>query len=225
VSPACVHCYADTWAKRVGFSNIWRRHGPRRLMSDAYWRGPLAWNRKVEAQGLLRATIAKLEHEQLSMDLQKFLEKAAHLPLVARKISFWGDHPIRAAQELLSRAKITKVPVDVDHLANSCGVGVLPWKFDDSLSGLVVELDVGPVIGVNSRHPEVRRRFTLAHELGHHLLQHRDRFYVDLKANTEHGDPPEYHSRHERDANEFAANVLMPAAPRWFERSTRDGRT
>ena len=55
----------------------------------------------------------------------------------------------------------------------------------------------------------LRRR--LAHEFGHLLLEHRDRFYVDLSANPRDGDPPEYQPRHERDANEFAAN-LLPAA-------------
>lgn len=44
VSPGCVNCYADTLATRWGHE-LWRRHGPRREMSEQYWRQPLKWNR------------------------------------------------------------------------------------------------------------------------------------------------------------------------------------
>ena len=44
ISSGCRHCYADTLATRWGHE-LWRRHGPRRTMSDPYWREPLKWNR------------------------------------------------------------------------------------------------------------------------------------------------------------------------------------
>jgi Zn-dependent peptidase ImmA (M78 family) len=44
------------------------------------------------------------------------------------------------------------------------------------------------------------------------LLRHHDRFHVDLSASTEVGEPPGYNWLHEREANEFAADLLMPAA-------------
>lgn len=50
VSPACRFCYADTTARRWGHQ-VWRRNGPRRMMSDAYWRGPARWNRAAEQAG------------------------------------------------------------------------------------------------------------------------------------------------------------------------------
>ena len=43
VSPACKHCYAESFAKRVGF-DVWGADKPRRLLSDAYWREPIKWN-------------------------------------------------------------------------------------------------------------------------------------------------------------------------------------
>ena len=59
---------------------------------------------------------------------------------------------------------------------------------------------------------EGRRRFTLAHELGHHLLRHSASFYVDfVDVGGTAGDSPGYNWQHERAANEFAANLLMPA--------------
>lgn len=42
VSPACDHCYAETWAKRTGQANLWA--GDRRRTSPANWRQPMKWN-------------------------------------------------------------------------------------------------------------------------------------------------------------------------------------
>jgi protein gp37 len=52
VSPGCEHCYALSLSKRWGY-DIW---GPakttqRRMMSDAYWRQPLKWNKEAEKTG------------------------------------------------------------------------------------------------------------------------------------------------------------------------------
>ncbi|MDZ4760461.1 MAG: DUF5131 family protein, partial [Alphaproteobacteria bacterium] len=43
VSPGCKHCYAETWAKRIGAA-VWGPNTTRRELSDTYWRQPLAWN-------------------------------------------------------------------------------------------------------------------------------------------------------------------------------------
>lgn len=51
ISPACVRCYADTLSHRWGH-DLWHRKGPRRFLSDAYWRAPIAWNRAAEAAGV-----------------------------------------------------------------------------------------------------------------------------------------------------------------------------
>lgn len=51
VSPACRFCYADTQASRYGH-HVWRKKGPRRLLSDANWAAPLKWNRDAEKSGV-----------------------------------------------------------------------------------------------------------------------------------------------------------------------------
>jgi protein gp37 len=43
VSPGCKHCYAETWARRVG-QDVWGPRASRREMSDSYWNQPLLWN-------------------------------------------------------------------------------------------------------------------------------------------------------------------------------------
>lgn len=50
VSPACTHCYAESWARRVGLQ-LWGRVTARRFFSDEHWREPLKWNRDAERQG------------------------------------------------------------------------------------------------------------------------------------------------------------------------------
>lgn len=48
VSPACKNCYAETWANRMGYG--WGK-APRRVLSDNYWKQPVAWNRKAGEMG------------------------------------------------------------------------------------------------------------------------------------------------------------------------------
>lgn len=51
VSPACRFCYADRDATRYGHQ-LWRRHGERRMLSEANWARPLKWNRDAERAGV-----------------------------------------------------------------------------------------------------------------------------------------------------------------------------
>jgi protein gp37 len=53
VSPACKHCYAEAWAKRVGL-DLWGPKSPRRFFGEAHWREPLKWNREAEREGQRR---------------------------------------------------------------------------------------------------------------------------------------------------------------------------
>lgn len=49
VSPACDHCYAEGWAKRAGYPELW--NGNRRKTSEANWRLPLKWNKQAAESG------------------------------------------------------------------------------------------------------------------------------------------------------------------------------
>jgi protein gp37 len=50
VSPACDHCYAESWAKRSGTVR-WGPGEPRRRTTDANWRQPLKWNAQAQREG------------------------------------------------------------------------------------------------------------------------------------------------------------------------------
>ena len=49
VSPACDHCYAESWAKRTGQADLWQ--GQRRRTSAANWRQPVKWDREAGRAG------------------------------------------------------------------------------------------------------------------------------------------------------------------------------
>lgn len=53
VSPACDHCYAEAWAKRVGCS-VWGAESERRMFTDAHWREPFKWNAEAIKSGTRR---------------------------------------------------------------------------------------------------------------------------------------------------------------------------
>lgn len=50
VSPACAHCYAETWAKRTG-NDLWGGSAPRKFFTDRHWKEPLTWNADAKASG------------------------------------------------------------------------------------------------------------------------------------------------------------------------------
>ena len=100
-------------------------------------------------------------------------------------------------------------PVDVENLATDLGIYVIRKDWPDNISGAIGKDDRGYFIIINSNHPEVRQRFTLAHEIAHYVL-HRDQIGKDGIKDTwmyrsKISDPDE------RAANKLAAEILMPA--------------
>lgn len=50
VSPACKHCYAEVWAKRLGM-DLWGGGSARRFFGQDHWRQPIQWNRDARLAG------------------------------------------------------------------------------------------------------------------------------------------------------------------------------
>ena len=117
----------------------------------------------------------------------------------------------RKAAELIERAGIQKPPVPVERLAELAGALVRYEPFEGTMSGLLYRSNERAVIGVNSIHPEVRQRFTIAHELAH-LLLHQPTFQIDEHAFVAFRNPESSKATDpaEVEANQFAAALLMP---------------
>lgn len=114
-------------------------------------------------------------------------------------------NPVAAAREVLNSFWNGQLPVDPAAIARSMGVKL--YGHDDfPFSGYFDQGSAGPEIHVNRDEPAVRQRFTLAHEIGHFVLGHQNS-PRDLPQNfgSAVADP------RERAANQFAAELLMPA--------------
>jgi Zn-dependent peptidase ImmA (M78 family) len=119
-----------------------------------------------------------------------------------------------AAEKLIDRLGISSAPVDVERVAMELGVEIIQEDLGPEVSGLLVTRGRSSTIGVHQRHAEVRRRFTIAHELGHFMLRHQFE-------PGQHVDQGRYVSERsvkasagvdlkEIEANQFAASLLMP---------------
>lgn len=50
VSPACKHCYAEVWSRRVG-QKLWGPDSPRRFFTDRHWSEPRKWDAEARQAG------------------------------------------------------------------------------------------------------------------------------------------------------------------------------
>lgn len=160
----------------------------------------------------LRAVVSNLSGKKLGSEIDRVVANAKRIPAPERAYRPRSRDPIAAAQELLSAMRATAPPIDAERAAELCGARVVRHRFSsDALSGFLVALEDGAMIAVNHSHHPVRQRFTLAHELGHLVMGHFADYHLDLASSVDSGEPPGYDWRHERLANTFAANLLMPA--------------
>lgn len=118
----------------------------------------------------------------------------------------------RAATELLDDLGIETVPVPVEDVATRLGAKIVHESLDPSISGLLLREDGSKLIAVNSEHHPRRRRFTIAHELGH-LQLHPGDYIVDsaVRINRRDALSSMASDSEEIEANAFAAALLMPA--------------
>ncbi|MDX6438991.1 MAG: hypothetical protein QOF45_1574 [Gaiellaceae bacterium] len=160
----------------------------------------------------LRSVAAQLSGAKVGPEIQHAVAEAEAVPTPPVVFLPRSREPIEAAQEVLSALGMTEPEVDIDKAALLLGARVIPHRYStDALSGFLLYLSDGPVISTNSGQSRGRQRFTLAHELGHLILGHHADYHLDLTSSVSAGDPPGYDWKHERAANTFAANVLMPA--------------
>lgn len=122
------------------------------------------------------------------------------------------------AEEILRDHGMLDMAVDPIRLAHSAGVRVFNAKFgDEDIHGLLARRTGAASIYVEADDAPVRKRFTVAHELGHFYLHlaGADGEFVDSADNFRtRADPdadwmPE--RRREWEANVFASALLMPA--------------
>ncbi len=113
----------------------------------------------------------------------------------------------KMAEELLKKYSIEDPVTPVFDIAESEGLKVKVIKMPENLKDLsgFIDPDKG-VIYVNADDSSKRQLFTVAHELGHYALKHEPNDYGVLPRNTTEPTTPA-----EKEANCFAANILVPS--------------
>ena len=107
------------------------------------------------------------------------------------------------AWEILIREEITELPVRMGKLTAQLGVPVKLCKMDEAGKSKI--LNGAPAIIIKEDDPPLRQKFTCAHELGHILLRHVDKYGVAYRDPSPNDDPKE------QAANVFATRLLAPA--------------
>ncbi len=106
-----------------------------------------------------------------------------------------------------------ELPINLDALAEKAGIQIKYGEFEDKTSGFAYQKATTKYIGVNASEPDVRQRFTIAHELGHIFMHRQDPLSYDPIVELIHfrdGLSSTGESKKEREANAFAAELLMP---------------
>jgi Zn-dependent peptidase ImmA (M78 family) len=121
------------------------------------------------------------------------------------------------AEKLLLDANAFLLPTNPNLCAQFLKVTVIPVDLEDNISGfLAVNANLSQV-GFNKNQSKERQRFTIAHELGHYILHSKlDPLFIDKEEENkvtilyrdDNSSSGEYYK--EREANSFAAALLMP---------------
>lgn len=122
------------------------------------------------------------------------------------------QHTRELARRLIEKHRIVKAPVQIDRIIHAEGLRIhgKAWGANFGLDALLFHSH--RAIFVNTDKSRVRQRFSLAHELGHFLLNHD--YYRRLPSDIDLDHPPsDAHSvsdPFEKEANAFARECLVP---------------
>lgn len=120
----------------------------------------------------------------------------------------------KRAKEFCENNGIKEYPVEIVRICNENNLKVFEEYLESDVSGLIVIDDkqwekygTNRFILVNLGELATRKRFTIAHELAHYILHGSGN---TLYAHRDIKNSSEENAQMEREANYFAANILMP---------------
>lgn len=120
----------------------------------------------------------------------------------------------KRVDDILKVLEIKEPQIDVEKVAKFLQAEVIEEELDQDVSGLLLISQGKRTIAVNEAHADNRKRFTIAHELGHLMLhavdQDEDNVFIDRKVFNRNSDASQGIYRQEIEANRFAAELLMP---------------
>lgn len=111
--------------------------------------------------------------------------------------------------KILIDNKVSSLPVNIIELCRSMNIIVKHYIPSDDNDGKSMIIHNTPVILVSSSCTIQRKRFTVAHELGHILLGHVGKYKLVNREPSPNDNPIEH------EANIFASRLLAPACVLW----------
>jgi Zn-dependent peptidase ImmA (M78 family) len=121
------------------------------------------------------------------------------------------------AEALIDSLGINKPAVDVVAVAKKLGLEVVITDLDEGISGVLVTGHHGSCIAVRKGDADARKRFSIAHEIGHYYLRHQfdtgEHVHVDRGHLVSHRNNRSSSGTDlkEVEANQFSACLLMPS--------------
>ena len=110
---------------------------------------------------------------------------------------------------ILIQESITELPINIVALCKRLGIAVKYYTPSDDNDGECTVADGIPYILVSKNCSTQRKRFTVAHELGHILLGHVGKYKLVNREPSPTDNPIE------QEANVFASRLLAPACVLW----------
>ncbi len=120
----------------------------------------------------------------------------------------------REAQQLLTEMGIYQPPIPVERIAEQLGATLTYEPFEGNVSAMLYRDDHSTIIGINASHAHTRRRFSIAHEIGHLRLHPGRPVILDQLVRVNYRDEKSSLATDQEEiaANAFAAELLMPEA-------------
>ena len=136
-----------------------------------------------------------------------------------RNLPLSPDAPKLAAEKILNVEKKNSFPIPIIKICTNMGFKIYTQELPSNIGGYIVidgelkeRFQSDRIISVNCEESSMRRRFTVAHELGHFLFDFDPNESI-LFYNAFEQDHAEGENRDEElRANRFAAELLMPEA-------------
>lgn len=134
------------------------------------------------------------------------------------KIDDAGGNPTKLAAAITQQLPDLSKPIPVREIANAIDIYEIREALLDDLEGGLVTTDdksIGEIL-VHRDRPETRKRYTIAHEIGHYVNPwHRSDNPQGFRCRTrdmslDRHDPSDRAAKMEVEANQFAAELLMP---------------
>lgn len=132
-----------------------------------------------------------------------------------RQVTYTTEN-VCCAAEKIHAVKTVETPVEIIEMCKHMGFSVFQQKLPKEICGYIAidgelkdRFSTDRIISVNENESNKRRRFTVAHELGHFLFDF-DPNTIQFYNAFEH-DHAQDQNPSEQRANRFAAELLMPA--------------